>query len=78
MSKFNARVAIFCDVEVEMPDTFDSENFESEEFDVLMDKIFKATPEPYDTQAGRVVEACGYEIMSVWDEEKDIPIYDGE
>ena len=74
---FNARVAIYCDVEIEVPESFDVDNFKSEELDALIDQAFKNTPKPYDPKIGRVVDACGYEVLSIWDEEKDIPIYEG-
>lgn len=72
MKTFNARVAIYCDVEVEVPDDFDYDNYDADD---LIDKVFEKTPEPYDTNAGRVVEACGYEVMSIWDEENDVCLY---
>lgn len=72
MKTFNARVAIYCDVEIEVPDDFDYDNYDADD---LIDKAFENTPEPYDTRAGRVVEACGYEVISIWDEEKDVCLY---
>ena len=72
MKSFNTRVAIYCDVEVEVPDDFDYDNYD---VDNLIDKAFEKTPEPYDTNTGRGVEACGYEVLSIWDEEKNICIY---
>ena len=74
MKTFNARVAIYCDVEIEVPDNFDSENYDADD---LIDKALENTPEPYDTRAGRVVEACGYEVLSIWDEENDKCLYAG-
>lgn len=72
MKTFNARVAIFCDVEIEVPDDFDYNNYDTDD---LINKTFEKTPEPYDTNAGRVVEAAGYEVMSIWDEENDVCLY---
>jgi hypothetical protein len=77
MKIFNARVAIYCDVEIEVPESFDYENFKSEELDVLFDQVFENTPELYDPKAGRVVNDYEYEVLSIWDEEKDISIYEG-
>ena len=77
MRTFNARVAIYCDVEIEVPDSFDSENFKSEEVDVLMDQAFENTPELYDPKTGRVVDTYEYEVISIWDEEKNISVYEG-
>ena len=73
MKTLNARVAIYCDVEVEVPDDFDY--YDSYDTDSLMDRVFENTPEPYDSKAGRVVEACGYEILSIWDEKDDVCLY---
>ena len=72
MKTFNARVAIYCDVEIEVPDDFDYNNYDT---DNLIDKAFEKTPEPYDTHAGRIVEAAGYEILSIWDEKYDVCLY---
>ena len=75
MKIFNARVAIYCDVEIEVPDSFDVDNHTDEELDELIDKALKAAPEPYDTKTGRVTEACGYEVLSIWDETDETPAY---
>ena len=72
MKTFNARVAIYCDVEIEVDDNFDYDNYDT---DSLIDKAFEKTPEPYDTNAGRVVEAAGYEVLSIWDEKYDVCLY---
>ena len=77
MRTFNARVAIYCDVEIEVPDSFDVDNFKSEEVDALMDQAFENTPELYDPKAGRVVDTYEYEVISIWDEEKNISVYEG-
>lgn len=71
---FSARVAIYCDVEIEVDNNFDFHNYDADE---LIDKAFEKTPEPYDPHCGRVVEAAGYEVLSIWDEENDICLYAG-
>lgn len=72
MRTFNARVAIYCDVEIEVPDDFDYDNYDADD---LIDKAFEKTPEPYDTNASKAFEVCGYEVISIWDEEKDLCLY---
>ena len=74
MKTFNARVAIYCDVEIEVPDNFDFDNYDADD---LIDQTFDNTPEPYDTKLGRVVEAAGYEVLSIWDEENNLCLYAG-
>jgi len=77
MKTFNARVAIYCDVEIEAPDSFDIDNYESEELDALIEQAFDKAPELYDPKIGRTVEAEGYELFSIWDEVKNVVIYEG-
>ena len=72
MKTFNARVAIYCDVEIEVDDNFDYDNYDA---DTLIEQALENTPEPYDTRAGRVVEAAGYEVLSIWDDEQDKCIF---
>ena len=74
MKTFNARVAIYCDVEIEVPDNFDFDNYDA---DNLIDQTFDNTPEPYDPKLGRVIEAAGYEVLSIWDEENNLCLYAG-
>ena len=69
MKIFNARVAIYCDVEFEAPDGFDSNNYTSDELDDLMQKALENTPELYNTHAGRVYPSDYYEVLSIWDNE---------
>lgn len=77
MRTFNARVAIYCDVEIEVPESFDVDNFEAEELDALIDQAIDNAPELYNPKVGRVAEVDCYEVLSIWDEEKNIPIYEG-
>ena len=63
--KLNARVAIYVDVEFETPEGFDPNDYDA---DLLIDRAFELCPEPYDTVAGRVIGADGYEVLSIWDE----------
>ena len=74
MTTLNARVAIYCDVAIEVNDNFDFENYDADE---LIDKAFANTPEPYDPHCGRVVEAAGYEVLSIWDEDSTTCFYAG-
>ena len=74
MKTFNARVAIYCDVEIEVDDDFDYDNYDA---DTLLEQALENTPEPYDPKAGRVVEAVGYEVLSIWDDEQDKCLYAG-
>lgn len=69
MKTFNARVAIYCDVEVEVPDSFDPLNYTSEELDGLMQEVLENSPELYNTRAGRVYPSNYYEVLSIWDNE---------
>lgn len=77
MKTFNARVAIYCDVEIEVPDTFDPNNFEAEELDKLLDQALENSPELYDTKAGRAYPADAYEVLSIWDWDTDTYIFEG-
>lgn len=72
MKTFNARVAIFCDVDIEVPDDFDFDNYDADD---LIDQALENTPEPYNPKLGRVVEAAGYEVISIWDEENNLCLY---
>lgn len=67
MKTYNVKTAIYCDIEIKVPDSFDPNNYESKELDSLIDEALEAIPEPYDTQSARVVEACGYEVLSIYD-----------
>lgn len=66
MKTFNARVAIYCDVPIEVPDNFDYENYDADE---LIDKVFDKTPDLYNPNTGRPEGDFEIEVVSIWDEE---------
>lgn len=66
MKIFNARVAIYCDVPIEVPDDFDYENHDADE---LIDKVFAKAPELYNPNTGRPEGGLEVEVVSIWDEE---------
>jgi hypothetical protein len=74
MTTLNARVAIYCDVEIKVDDNFDFKNYDADE---LIDKALENAPEPYDYHLGRVVEPDGYEVLSIWDEDLTTCFYAG-
>ena len=76
MRTFNARLAIYCDVEVEVPESFDINNFKDEELDALIDQAFANVPVLSDPESGKMLDIYEYEVCSIWDKEKNIPIYE--
>lgn len=66
MKTFNARVAIYCDVPIEVPDDFDYENYDADE---LIEKAFDKTPELYNPNTGHPERNFEVEVVSIWDEE---------
>lgn len=76
MKTFTARVAIYCDVDIETEDSFDAENYDSDELDALFAKAFENAPELCDKNSKKPVEDCGYEVLSIWDDEKHRCIFE--
>lgn len=69
MKSLNARVAIYCDVEIKVDDDFDFNNYSTGK---LINKAIENAPELSCT--GDDVE---YEVLSIWDEDLDKCLYAG-
>lgn len=66
MKTFNARVAIYCDVPIEVPDDFDYENYDADD---LIEKVYDKTPELHNPITGHPEECVETEVVSIWDED---------
>lgn len=66
MKIFNARVAVYCDVPIEVPDGFDYENHDADE---LLEKVFNKAHTLYNPYIGRPEVDLEVEVVSIWDEE---------
>lgn len=73
MKSLNARVAIYCDVEIKVDDDFDFDNYDA---DNLIDKALENASNLYN--CGEIIRDVDYyEVLSIWDEDLTKCLYAG-
>ena len=73
MKSLNARVAIYCDVEIKVDDDFDFDNYDT---DSLIDKALENAPNLYNCDE-IIRDVDYYEVLSIWDEDLTKCLYAG-
>lgn len=73
MRTVTARVAINCDVEINVEDDFNPDYCD---LDTLFFDAFNNTPIPCDRFSKKPVDECDYRILSIWDDKSHKYIFE--